>query len=968
MGWLQVAEEAQVRAAGQLAIEVEGERVALFVLDGEIYAIGNVCTHQFALLTDGYVEDGCVECPLHQGLFDIRTGKAMGPPVTEDLRTFAVKLEGGAVFVDLERPAEIAAPSDRSGPAASAEGPAEDLAVADPLDGAPLVVVGAGQAGARAAEAARLAGFTGRILLIGDEPELPYERPPLSKTFLTEGVAVEAAQVLSAARLAELSIELMTGRRVEAIDRAARTLRLDGGETCGYGRLILATGARARRLALPGVELPGVYALRSLDDSRRLAAALRRARRLVVVGGGFIGLEVASSARALGLEVTLLERAPALMSRLLPAEAAEAVAARARAGGVALETGVEVAGLAAGADGAVEAVRLADGRRLAADLVVVGVGAAPNLELAEAAGLAVDGSVTVDAYGATSDPDIFAAGDVAGYPHAGKAAPLRLESWRNAQDQGVAAGRSAVGRPSRYETTPWFWSDQFGGTIQIYGLPAPDQNLVRRAAARPQAESFFCLDAEGRVAAVVSFDDPEGARQGRALLEAGERLDPATPAAGGAAVAARRRKESDTPMTDIPPKSAQKSLQERYRWPEDESRIPDWVYTDETIYAREVERIFHGRTWNYVALEAEIPEAGDFVRSNVGPTPVVVARGADGAVNVFENRCAHRAAEFCRAARGNAKEFVCPYHQWSYDLAGNLTGVPFRRGVAGKGGMPKDFKPEAHGVRKLAVARRGGVVFASYAEDMPDLADYMGPEIVRDFDAVFHGKPLKILGYYRNTLPGNWKLYHENLKDPYHATLLHTFLVTFGLLVAGNKSQMICDATGRHGTMASAKSDGTKVDAEARKEMRAYREGMGLNDARFMDYVEEFDSPWSVTMQTIWPNLVVQREMNTLGVRQIVPNGPNEFVMNWTMFGYADDDAEMTRHRLRQGNLMGPAGFLGLEDNEAIKFVQDGMLRGRPGEHLVALDPDTPAGTSDTLISEAAIRGLYRYWRRELGL
>jgi hypothetical protein len=159
------------------------------------------------------------------------------------------------------------------------------------------------------------------------------------------------------------------------------------------------------------------------------------------------------------------------------------------------------------------------------------------------------------------------------------------------------------------------------------------------------------------------------------------------------------------------------------------------------------------------------------------------------------------------------------------------------------------------------------------------------------------------------------------------------------------------------------------VSDENKKEMRGYRDGMTLADPRLMDYVAEFDSPWSVTMQVVWPNLIVQREMNTLGVRQLVPSGPNEFTMIWTMFGYEDDDEEMTRHRLRQGNLMGPAGFLGLEDNEAIKFVQDGMLNSsKPANHMVQLDPDVPAGTSETLISEAAIRALYQHWREEMGV
>ena len=414
---------------------------------------------------------------------------------------------------------------------------------------------------------------------------------------------------------------------------------------------------------------------------------------------------------------------------------------------------------------------------------------------------------------------------------------------------------------------------------------------------------------------------------------------------------------------------ADSALAQRYAWPGDDlTVIPDWVYTDETIYAREVERIFHGATWNYVALEAEIPSAGDYIRSNVGPTPVVVARTEDGSITVVENRCMHRAAEFCRALSGSAKEFICPYHQWTYDLKGNLIGVPFRRGVAGKGGMPADFKPAEHGLRRLNVTTHRGVVFASYSDDVEPFADYLGPEVLREFEATFDGRKLTVLGHYRHSLPGNWKLYHENLKDPYHATLLHTFLVTFGLLVAGNRSLMLTDASGRHGVMASAKSDTKTLTGDSKKEMRSYKEGMKLREARFMDFIEEFDSPWSVTMATIWPNLIVQREMNTLGIRQIVPTGPHEFIMKWTMFGFEGDDEAMTRHRLRQGNLMGPAGFLGLEDNEAIKFVQDGMRSVPGGAHLVKLDPNTPAGTADTLISEAAIRAMYRHWREAMDL
>ena len=480
-------------------------------------------------------------------------------------------------------------------------------------------------------------------------------------------------------------------------------------------------------------------------------------------------------------------------------------------------------------------------------------------------------------------------------------------------------------------------------------LCAPVTEDLRTYAVKLEGDDVF-IDMERPAASVVTDRAPD--RQ-----------------ADGAVLTSEDSNGADTRNIAAMNPDLQLSLTKHYVWPaEGLTRIPDWVYTDQTIYEREVEKIFHGRTWNYVALECEVPKPGDFIRSNVGPTSVVVVRADDGSINVFENRCSHRAAEFCRELSGNVKEFVCPYHQWSYDLQGSLAGVPFRRGVNGKGGMPADFNPAQHGLRRLNVTTHRGVVFASYVQDMESFQDYLGPQVLKEFEATFDGRKPKLLGYYRHTLPGNWKLYLENLKDPYHATLLHTFLVTFGLLVAGNRSLMLADASGRHGVMASAKSERKNVSSDAKKEMRAYREGMALAEPRFMDFIEEFDSPWSVTMATIWPNLIIQREMNTLGVRQIIPTGPHEFIMKWTMFGFEGDDDEMTRHRLRQGNLMGPAGFLGLEDNEAIKFVQDGMRRVPGREHLVKLDPAVAAGTSDSLISEASIRAMYRHWRTEMGL
>lgn len=406
-----------------------------------------------------------------------------------------------------------------------------------------------------------------------------------------------------------------------------------------------------------------------------------------------------------------------------------------------------------------------------------------------------------------------------------------------------------------------------------------------------------------------------------------------------------------------------------FKWPDQGlTHIPDWIYTSNEIFERERERIFFGETWSFVALEAEIPDPGSFKRSYVGDVPVIVTRDENGEIHAFENRCAHRGAEFCRALRGKAENFTCPYHQWMYDLSGKLMAVPFRRGDRGQGGMPKDFKLEDHNPKRLNVTMRHGVIFATFSDTVPSLEDYLGPENLEQFDVVFAGRKLKILGFYRNRLQGNWKLYHENLKDPYHATLLHVYLATFRLMVAGQKSAMIVDESGRHSTMASAKDDNIVIGEETASQMKSsFREGMELNDPEFLKYVQEFDSPWTVTMQIIWPNLVVQRELNTLGIRHIVPRGPHEMDMYWTMFGYDDDTPEMDKHRMRQGNLMGPSGYLGVDDNEAIKYLQDGFKHSYSDEGIVLLEPEKE-GSTETLISEASVRSLYRHYREVMDL
>lgn len=395
------------------------------------------------------------------------------------------------------------------------------------------------------------------------------------------------------------------------------------------------------------------------------------------------------------------------------------------------------------------------------------------------------------------------------------------------------------------------------------------------------------------------------------------------------------------------------------------SRVPNWVYTDPDIFMREQQRIFEGPNWLYVCLEAEIPNPGDFVRSRLGLRETVAVRGGDGRIRVLLNRCAHRSMRFCSANRGTAKEFTCPYHQWTYDLEGKLLGVPFRRGLRGKGGMPDDFRPDEHGLEGLAVATRHGVVFASFSQPNETFEEYLGPRMLGYFDRVFSGRELKVLGYQRQRLPSNWKLMFENIKDPYHASLLHVFLVTFGLFRMDQESAVEMDDTGRHGVLVNRR--GEQKANEATAQMSAFREDLRLADSRLIDPVREFPGEATVVMQTLWPNLIVQQQSNGLAMRQIVPRDAQNFDLVWTHFGYADDPPEMTERRLRQANLFGPGGLVSADDGEAMILSQAGIAGNDAAECVVEMGGREVADVPHT-VTETAIRGFYRHYRAVMGL
>jgi len=406
-------------------------------------------------------------------------------------------------------------------------------------------------------------------------------------------------------------------------------------------------------------------------------------------------------------------------------------------------------------------------------------------------------------------------------------------------------------------------------------------------------------------------------------------------------------------------------------WPgEGTSRIPFWAYTRDDLHKRELDRLFYSGHWCYVGLEAEIPKSGDFKRTAIGERSVIMTRSEDGAVQVVENVCAHRGMRFCRERHGNKKEFVCPYHQWSYATNGDLQGVPFRRGVKqdGKvnGGMPADFNPKEHSLTKLKVAVRGGVVFASFDHEVESLEDYLGPTILRYFDRLFNGRQLTILGYNRQRIPGNWKLMQENIKDPYHPGLLHTWFVTFGLWRADNKSQLLMDEHHRHAAMISTR--GSAGQASQVTQVSSFKESMQLEDPRFLDIVPEAwwrmgDEMPTAVMMTLFPSVIFQQQVNSVSTRHIQPDGHGAFEFVWTHFGFADDSEEMTQRRLRQANLFGPAGFVSADDGEVIEFSQE-AFESKPAHRTLAELGGREVGDTDHMVTETLIRGMYEYWRK----
>ncbi|MGH9381730.1 MAG: FAD-dependent oxidoreductase [Thermoanaerobaculia bacterium] len=478
----------ELEEGGMLAGHADGKPVVLARLDGEVHAVGGKCTHYGGPLGDGLCEAGRLHCPWHHARFDIRTGEAVGAPALNPLPVYRVEERGGRLFV--EGPVETAVPHRQ--PRRAPES---------------VVIVGAGAAGATAAETLRRLGYAGPITLFGSEA--PVDRPNLSKDYLAGTAPEEWLPLRPESYYAEHGIDLRLGRPVTAIDRTAREVVLADGERLEYGALLLATGAEPVELAVPGADRPWVHTLRTLADSRALRAAAEAAGDAVVIGVGFIGLEVAASLRQHDVAVTVVAPEALPLERVIGRHLGRFVQSIHEEHGVRFRLGHTVQSIGE------QAVVLDDGSELRADLVVVGIGVRPRVSLAEAAGLEVADGIVVDEQLRTSDAHIWAAGDAARYSWAGES--LRIEHWVVAQRQGQCAAANILGAGQPFDDTPFFWSQHYDVPIAYVGhAPRFEDEVVRGSAERPDV--LVGYRAGGRVRAVASiFRDVESLKAELAL-------------------------------------------------------------------------------------------------------------------------------------------------------------------------------------------------------------------------------------------------------------------------------------------------------------------------------------------------------------------------------------------------------------------------------------------------------------------
>ena len=404
-----------------------------------------------------------------------------------------------------------------------------------------------------------------------------------------------------------------------------------------------------------------------------------------------------------------------------------------------------------------------------------------------------------------------------------------------------------------------------------------------------------------------------------------------------------------------------------FAWPsEDTSRVPFQVYTDPALYEAEQRLRFQGPTWNLLGVETEIPNPGDYKTTHVGAAPVILNRDETGTINALLNRCAHKGSLVCYKPCGNARELTCVYHNWVYDLRGKLTGVAFKRGVGGKGGLTEEFDQNQHGLRRLRVETYRGLIFGTFSDLTPPFTEAIGPELTAAIDRVLI-KPLKVLGYHSQILPNNWKLYAENTKDSYHASLLHVFHNTFGVVRPSMGGGIKLSPDGRH-HLSYTERVALADDTTSREKVRSLKDQYKLEDPSIMEHQFELGDLVTNSIQSVFPGTVIQQILNALAVRQLVPRGVNKSELIWTILGFADDDARMDELRLRVNNLVGPAGFISMEDGCVGGWVQQAAGADPAAQTIMPMGGRTIEPSAGSRVTESAVRGFWKGWRECMGV
>ena len=403
-----------------------------------------------------------------------------------------------------------------------------------------------------------------------------------------------------------------------------------------------------------------------------------------------------------------------------------------------------------------------------------------------------------------------------------------------------------------------------------------------------------------------------------------------------------------------------------HEWPQALSKVPYWVFQDGGVYRSEQQNIFHGPFWSYLCLEAELAEPGDYCATFIGDQPVLVTRDFDGEIYAFENRCAHRGSLIAMDHYGHARDFTCVYHAWTYNLQGDLTGVAFEEGINGKGGMGADFCKAAHSPRRLRLANVHGLIFGSLDNDVPDIEEYLGQSILDRIERVLGGRTPVVLGRFTQTLPNNWKLYMENVKDSYHASILHLFFTTFGLNKLNQKGGIIVSENGGHHVSWSAiNREAESGELYKDQKIRSDSEYQ-LEDPSLVDSFSEVGDDITLQILSVAPGFVLQQIQNSIAVRQVLPTGVDTTDLNWTYLGFEDDTEEQQLVRMKQSNLVGPAGYVSMEDGAIGGFVRRGIA-GASSEFATVQMGGQDAVSSESRVTEASIRGFWKVYREAMG-